>query len=67
MSRLTPATPAASLLGSEPLLNGHRHNDFLNIEVSFLLSWLEGPTTVRNVTIANERIVDCTAGPPPRR
>ena len=66
MSSLKPATPAASLLGSEPL-NGRRHNDFLNIEVSFLLSWLEGPTTVRNVTIANERIVNCTAGPPPRR
>ena len=66
MSRLTPATPAASLLGSEPL-NARRHSEFLNIEVSFLLSWLEGPTTVRNVTIANERIVDCTAGPPPRR
>ena len=66
MSHLTPTTPAASLLGSEPL-NVRRHNDFLNIEVSFLLSWLEGPTTVRNVTIANERIVDCTAGPPPRR
>ena len=53
-------------MGSEPLI-GRRYNDFLNIEVSFLLSWLEGPTTVRNVTIANERIVDCTAGPPPRR
>jgi len=41
-------------------------NGFLNLEVGYLQSWLEGPTRISNVSFRNERIINCTAGPPPR-
>lgn len=41
--------------------NTFLHNGVLNQEVSFLQSWLEGPTHVYDVTIRNNIYQNCTA------
>ena len=51
------------LKGSGAVVENNRweHNEQLNVEVSFLQSWMEGPTHISDVLFRNNSFVDCIA------